>query len=409
MNTTALGAALALGAIGLALAPLTPRRAAIAAALLAVAGWLRIDCVLISPALPALVWLRTRAWGATCRETAPVALGAIALMTAGYFANDVNPMDIAAIYSVRGAKEGWARTFVMLPVVTSYLLTALMLAGTVLALRSRLWTLLLFAGAGMVLSFAVYGDSLASNKYLYLATPFFILLAVHGAVELRSRARGWPRAGRVALFAGAGAVLALDTLVGVLSSEDRFRSFQPRPTLAPLAAIPRRGRPVRLTLGTGELLKTSDGFRLRTGTLFAPFAWRLAKLEMRTRLTTLTEIITRSSDCTIFHSGWLPYQIAVRQLLAAGFEFAGAPHQPQPFPFNGRWTRAGQSVELAYLAYTDSEYFDPNAKPSTRTGAATYFIGDENAFHEITPLAGSAHWQLVPGWSHGYITLHQLQ
>lgn len=406
LNTTAMGAALALAAVSLALAPLTPRRGAAAALLLAVAGWIRIDCVLISPALVAVVWMRTRRIDATFRETLPVTLGAIGAMAGLYLLAGANPLGVFSIYAERGTDLGWKNTLLRFPLVTSFLLTGLTLVGLLLAGRARQWPLLLIAGAGTALSFAVYGDFLKSDKYFYLATPFFLLLAVYGALELNRLSRAWPRVARLALWAGGVALLLPDTFLGVLSSEDRYRAFPPRPQIATLVALPRPTRPLYLTVGTGEFVMSADGFRLRAGTFFAPPAWRIAKLEMRDRLSTLAQLLEQPDDCTLFHSGWLPYQIAVRQLLAAGFTFASA-EQPQPFPYNGRWTRHGKSVRLDYLAYTASEYFNPQLCATTTTGSATYFIGDQNSYYSITPFADGHVWQVLPGCEHGYITLHR--
>ena len=407
MNTTAVGGWLAMLALLLALKPLTLPRSLAVAVLLALAGWIRIDCVLISPVVVALSWQRHRGLWPVIREVVPTTLLSLALLGLLYFASGVNFGDFFAAYRDRGGDAGWGPTVRMYCIVTSGLVGLLSLLGLALLVLQRKWSLLLVWVGGTGLSLAVYGHSLASNKYLYLAAPFFILAAVFAAQDILGRWPALPRAWRYATAGIAGALLLFDTVAGVLTSSPSYRRFEPRPQLAVLARVPAGRRSVELTLGAGELIATTDGYRMRGGTLFAPATWAMDKAEIIRRLDGLASILRAPGDCSLFVGDWLGYQLVLRMLRLEGYEFVSEYIRDQAYPYAGVWRKGQKSVHLGYLAYGKSEYFDPSRVTPNPTATHTYFVGALGDLGPLGELADGLHWQLLSPDCYGYIKVHQ--
>lgn len=407
MNTTAVGGWLAMLALLLALKPLMLPRGLAVAVLLAVAGWIRIDCVLISPVVAVLVWRRHCALLPVCCEIIPVALLSLGLLALLYFASDVNLHDFIAAYRDRGGDTGWAPTVRMYCLITSGLVGMLSLLGLALLVLQRKWSLLLVWAGGTGLSLAVYGRSLASNKYLYLAAPFFILAAVFAAQDILGRWPVWPRVWRYATAGIAGALLLFDTVAGVLTSSPSYRLFAPRPQLAVLARVPAAGRTIQFTVGAGELIATTDGYRMRGGTLFAPATWAMDKAELIRRLDGLASILRAPGDCSLFVGDWLGYQLVLRVLRQEGFDFASEYVHGQAYPYAGVWRKGQKSVHLGYLAYAKSEYFDPRRLTPNPTGTNTWFVGALGDLGPLGDLTDGLHWQLHSPDAYGYIRVHQ--
>jgi len=407
LNTTAVGGWLAMLALLVALPPANAMRALGVAVLLAVAGWIRIDCLLVSPVIVALSWRRHRAWLPVAREVIPIAALSLGLLAGLYAASHVHFREILASYEERGGYEGWAHTAAMYCVVTSALVGALSIIGVLLMAWRRDWVLLLVWISGVTLSFAIYGRSLASNKYLYLAAPFFILAAVFAGQEILARWSSWSRCWRYAIGGLLAGLLLFDTVLGVLTSSPVYRLYEPGPTLAALGKTTVGGRTLELTIGGGELIATTDGYRMRGGTLFAPLAWTRDKTDLIRTLQRFSSVaLQQCGESSVFVGDWLGYQLALRELRLVGFEFI-SPHFPdQAYSYAGIWQKAGQRVHLGYLPYGKSAYFDPHRIPPNLTGQDTYFLGALGDHGPLVELNDGMHWQLQTA-AYGFIKLHQ--
>jgi hypothetical protein len=400
MNTTALGMWLVFAALCLAGRAPDWRTSTAMAVCIALAGWIRIDCLLPTPALPVLLYAAGRDWRTTLKATVAVAAGSLVLVGILYRASGVTPADILATYSGRGAVEGWWPTIRSMPLLLSPLICALLVAGGVLLVARREWLLLVLIGAGIGVTLPVYGTSLASTKYFYHLVPFFVLAALYAAkVALRRvrQAPGWAgRRVRLALAAGVVLLGLADQSVGLLTSSPEFRRYDPSPTLATLATIHGPRRPARVVIGPGEIIPTTDGFRLRTGALFAPWIWHREKSAMLAQLRQFAGLLRTAPRTTVYFSGWLPYQMVVRVLRAGGFDFKTGTLAPTTMPYVGDWDDGRHRVRIDYLAYRTSTFFRPGYHPGNPTGEHTYFVGDLSGVQPITELADRRDW--VPLW-----------
>ncbi|MFA5058389.1 MAG: hypothetical protein WC485_09770 [Opitutaceae bacterium] len=400
MNTTALGMWLVFAA--LCLACRTPDRHTCAAMVvaIAVAGWIRIDCLLATPALPVLLYLAGRDLRTTLKVGGVIACGSLALVALLYRASGVTPASIMSIYSGRGAVEGWWPTVRALPLLLSPLICVLLAAGSILLIVRREWRLLILIAAGVGATLPVYGTSLASTKYFYHLVPFFLLAALYAGKVVWRRVTAAPvwtdRKLRVAFASAVGLLALADQAAGLLTSAPEFRRYTPSPALASLATLPGPRRPARLVIGPGEIIPTTDGFRLRTGALFAPWIWRREKTAMLAQLRQFTSLLCASPRTTVYFSGWLPYQMVIRMLRAEGFAFKTGKLAPTTMPYVGDWNDGRHCVHIDYLAYRTSPFFHPDYRPENLTGEHTYFVGDLSGLQPITELADQRDW--VPLW-----------
>lgn len=407
MNTTAIGGWLALAALLPLVKPVTPARRWLAAGFLALAGWIRIDCLLLSAAVPAFLWRTQPDWKQTVRQTALIAAPAVAFFLVLFLASGADLHLLVDTYQAREGREGWLRSVTMYPLVTSALLAALSLPGCALLFAKEHRGLALICLLGVLPSLTIYGSSLASNKYLYLTTPFLILPALLAVQFIQGRWRQLGTPLRFAAIGLGGLLLSFDTWLGVLTSSDTFRSFQPRPRFATLGGLELGGRRRELTLGAGELLNTTDGYRLRGGTFFGPATWRLDKQDVIDRLESLAVTLRREDASSVYYGDWLSYQMCLRVLLQEGFVFEDRFDAGKSFPYSGSWRRGHQIVHTAFLAYTDSIFHRPGPRPSNATGVHTYFIGSLQHHGPIAELDDSLAWKsTVPG-DFGHIRIVQ--
>lgn|GEM_PF-1395866 len=400
MNTTSLGMWLTFAALWLACRPADWRTCTGMVVCIAFAGWIRIDCLLPTPAVPVLMFAASRDLRATIKATAAVAGGSLVLTWMLYGASGVTPADLLSIYSGRGAIEGWWPTLRSMPLLLSPLLCVLLVTGCVLFVIRREWLLLVLAAAGTGATLPIYGTSLASTKYFYHLVPFFLLAALYtGKVVLGSvtKAPAWAdRRVRLGLAGGVALLALADQSVGLLTSSPEFRRYNPAPTLATLVTFHGPRRMARLVIGPGEIIPTTDGFRLRTGALFAPWVWRREKIAMLAQLRQFAVILRAAPQTTVYFSGWLPYQMVVRVLRAEGWVFKTGSLAPTTMPYVGVWEGNGCHVHLDYLAYQTSEFFRPGFHPENPTGEQTFFVGDLSGIQPITELSDQRHW--VPLW-----------
>jgi hypothetical protein len=408
LNTTAMGMWLAFLALWLACRPPTWRTCAGMVVCLAFAGWIRIDCLLVAPAIPVLLFGMQRDARAAIGATAVVAAGALALAWGLYAASGLTWTDLASTYSGRGAIEGWWPTLRSLPLLLSPVLCVLIAAGLAMLLWRREWWLLALVVAGCAATLPIYGTSLASTKYFYHLVPFLLVPAIRTLemilTKLATTDRPWRLAGSIALVL----VAAGDQLLALQTSTPEFRRYVPEPVVARLATLHGRSRPMTLVVGAGEPIPTADGFRLRGGAFFAPLLWHREKIAMLAQLAEFSARLHRTPAATVYYSGWLPYQMIVRMLRAEGYEFKGRTLVANTMPYTGDWSAANRAVRIDYLAYRGSEYFDPTRHPANPTGENTFFIGDLSGEQPITELADGGNWQpLWPEHRWRFVTFHQ--
>ncbi len=407
MNTSALAGAFAILAIILSR---HPQRAAWLASglLLALAGWLRADSLLIAPACLGMAYWQERQWRPALLRTAVIAAVSLLAFLGAYALSRADLRDAFAVYGVRGfGHTGW-RTFVeVFPLLLSPALALALLAGLGWLLAPARWPLALVVCTGIAASLLAHGTELTTPKYFYYIVPFLLVSALAVVDALGRQLRAWPRGWRrgAASAATAGLVLA-DGFLGLRTLAEGQRYFVPTPTLATLLEFKWKGREFALVIGPGELLLNVDAFRVRTGKWFAPAAWHREKLRVQADLATLRGWLAGPGDVTLYCSSWLTAQVAARELFVAGFRPPEGFSRQGGVPGAEDWRRADQVVHLGFLGYAGSPYQPPGPAPASATGAATYFLG-EGAPEALTELADDRHWQLRSATRTGLLTLYR--
>jgi hypothetical protein len=405
MNTTALG--LWLTFLSLLLATRTPtwRTVTAMSLCLAVAGWIRIDCLLPAPAIPVLVWLNTRTLRTSAAVTMLVAGASLVLVFALYGSCGLGWQDLFGTYATRGAIDGWGPTLRALPNILSPVICALFAFGFITLVIRREWALLALIVGGCAATLPIYGTSLASTKYFYHLIPFFLIAALSAVQFITDLVKRATLPVKITAATACALIFVADQAVALQTSSAQFRRYTPEPNLAVLANLPRAQRPWRIVIGPGEMIPTADGFRLRGGSLFAPWVWHREKVALLDQLDRFTELLNAAPDATVYYSGWLPYQIVTRVLRSGDFHYTTRLLATNSMPYAGEWRHAARRVRTEYLAYRTSPYFDPRLHPSHRAHESVFFIGDLNAFEPVTELADGGQWQLIwPEHSHRFAT-----
>jgi hypothetical protein len=397
-NTSALAGGIAI--LGVLLAThATPSGWLWSGTALAVGGWLRADCLLVAPACLGLAYWQLRVWRPAIIRTALIALVATAGVAILYWASGTSLGNAFGVYDTQmGAGLTGRRLWVEMPVqLLSPALVLAALGGAGLMLKRREIALSLVVLSGSIATLTVYGSVITTPKYLFYLIPFALVPALLVAGLLR-QLPVWPA--RLAMVG----VLLCDGLLGLRTLEPAQRFFTTSPTWATFCRTGNGN--LALVVGPGELIFNADAFRLRTGHQFAPLCWQREKERMRADLATIRSWLETGRDQTIFWSGWLPLQVAQRELLAAGFHPPdGRLAEPKAAP-RETWRRQGQVVQLGFLGYVGSEFQAPGPAPASTTGLDTHAIGG-NDWGVLAELADDRRWSSISFMSQGLIVLYQ--
>lgn len=406
-NTCAIAAGPALAAVLLAVSGDRPRHWVGAGLGLGLAGWLRADSLLVSPAVLALLyWREPRALPAIV-QTTRIAVVAVLAFIALLLAAGVSPVRAVQAYAERPNLLGsWSAARDTALVLLSPALLVAILAGLGRLLRRRETPLLLVVAAGCLPSIAIYGASLTTPKYFYYLIPFALLPAAALARAAFTAEPPAPAARRKWVLATVLVAALADLFVGLRVLKAEWRLLDTSPTLATLAGVRLPGRDVALVIGPGELLSNADGFRVRTGQGFAPLCWHREKTHLRQTLAQIRAVLQSGRNSTFYWSSWLPRQLLFRELLALGFQ-PGERYEEGMGTYQGNWQRGGTTVCIGFLGYEGSPFQPAGPAPASATPADTYFLGDSFIHWPVTPLRDERHWTLLSEPATGFVRLYQ--
>jgi len=407
LNTSALAGCLAICAV---LLVWRPERSAWgwAGVILALAGWLRADSLLVAPACLGVAFWREQRWKPALRQTAGIASCSALLFLGLYALSGTSALNSLRTYEERGfLLSGWRRFAETIPQLLSPALALAALAGLGLLFTPRRRLLGWVFVGGVTASLLAHGTDLTTPKYFYYMVPFLLIPALALADQLVRVSRAWNVAPRRAAVAGAVALLLTDSLLGLRTLTPAQRFFRAEPTLASLAKLTWQGKSLALVLGLGELIINADGFRVRTGQAFAPLVWHREKQRVQADLTMIRSWLAAGKpEQTFYWANWLPAQLAKRELLAQGYRPPERHSEDKAAPAREDWRREGQVVYLRYLGYAGTTYQPAGPAPASITGPDTYFIGD-CANWPLTELADGRSWHLLSSVPEGLVTLYQ--
>lgn len=404
-NTSALANAVAMAGLCCAWWAHSRRGLMLAGALLAVAGWLRADSLLVAPAVLGLRGMKSD-WRTAVRETAEVALVSGVFAVFLFRVSGVGVGELLAQYRARPntaapdllALYGW------LPL--GY--TATIAAGVALlaALVRRAWGVFGLSVLGFAVPLAVYQGNFASPKYLHVALAFLALPVGWMLGRLIARARTSWFTGAVA---GAMVLVHLsEGWFGVQTSHVSVRRFSPAPLMAEcdLSRLARRN--LRVGVGEGEILLPSDGPRLRGGFLWAPRVWRRLKQEMAEEQALLAKVLPEGPAPRILTCTYLSYRMVDGWLRAAGYREGEPTFLYRADSWVSRWSGPRGTVELFMI---NIDHDDRLRLPDlVRDGTEALFLNDIGAVG-FSQLVGNAteeaRWQRQSPRTDALVTLYR--
>ncbi|NUQ62330.1 MAG: hypothetical protein HUU20_07565 [Pirellulales bacterium] len=342
-NSTILAAALVVLAFNLLGGARDRRKLVLGGLVFGLACWMRLDAVVVAPAVPLV--LGPTGSGRVARPAAlAAAVAAVTLLTA-MFASGVEISAVRGSY-VRHHDAAGSWNLVLKSFLAFFSMVVLLLAGlgSWRIVANRQWreaAVVVLGAAPLVL---VLRSSLTTPKYLLYVVPLVGLLAAQGVAA-------WQESGgtrRRILAASAAVLFALQYPLGF--QVDYAQGFHPgpHPTLLRLASVPvgRAGvEKVTLVLGAGATVSTHDALRLSSGILFSNGTWRYYKWESAAAVEAIRGYLRDSPAGTI--GVWIEepreaLQLTEFALVRAGFRQAGVPADGSP-PF---WKKDGRMARV---------------------------------------------------------------
>ncbi|HEU5079370.1 MAG TPA: glycosyltransferase family 87 protein [Opitutaceae bacterium] len=312
-NTSSLAGAVMLGGLLVARSPHT-WRAIIGGLLMGLAATLRLDALLIAPACFPLLADRLGDWKHAALTTAIVAFVTAVTLVSFYAATHVSLVEAWQLYGTRGVSHSWT----MLPEMCWLALSTLLLVAIVCGVRSLIRTTdlsrLAVIAFGVVPTLAIYGPNFTTTKYLYYAIPFAMIPAALWLHELATSPEKKFR--RIYQLWIVGAIA--EAFLGFRTTAYLYRRFEYSKTGFELAAANLGTFKLALTVGSGEVIGTADGFRVRTGTWFAPEVYRREKSDLKTETARLHSLALFGETEVMLTSTYLSNVILDGELMSRG-------------------------------------------------------------------------------------------
>ena len=315
-NTCAIAAPFAAGALLIGLSSGKRTTLLIAAALIAIGAWIRMDSLLITPAFLPLAFAQSGQMRAAFLRTAGVAAASGLLLLILLKVSGTSLGEAWSTYITQPYGEGWISLWHRIWLVGSISFAGLVIIAIAALIAVGDSLAIVTAFAATLPAMLVYGHTFTTTKYLYYPLPFIVFIVLSAAVKGISSEQTWPR-----IIVGLGiAATAMEGLIGVRSSSDEFRRFsvQPAKTLLQLE-LPRRPRPLCFVFGEGEVIGTDDAFRVRTGWYFAGNVWHREKEAALAECARIAELAHRD-DATILTTTYLATRLVTGELLTEGAE-----------------------------------------------------------------------------------------
>jgi len=406
-NTTALGAPWTLAGMMLLRRPAGWQRYVLAPTLIALGGWLRLDTLLIAPAvllLPSRTSPQGWAWVRVVTVAGALSGVILALLFLLSDARLGTPLQLA-IQRPQAETMVHALTSAA-PLLTSFTTAWILpLAIAVLALH-RAFGVILTLAVGLAPSMILHAASLTSTKYLYATLPFLAIpvlwLMRWTQVAPRNACKRWCA---VAIVLSIG----VENITGFRTSTPEFRNLDPSPTFFSLAGVRMAGKIRSWVAGPGEILGHADGLRVRTGLLFAPTVWSREKARLLETERQLGDWLATHDHGAVLASTYLAWKVVDRELLARGFT-AGEPRleSSDPTSCSVRWRRGAAEIEVVNVNKTPTARSIFSRRAAEFSNRPTIFVNDVGPATAREFLT-DRHWKLWSATPRALLTLYVAQ
>jgi hypothetical protein len=419
-NSSTMAGCLALGALlVLVRRPAGLLPASAAGVLFALAGWARLDSLVVAPATLVVLWRKEPAPTAVAK-TALVALVTVVLLFLLFKTSGLGPVEVFGCYSGGVSSFPHAGHYATLRGAARLTMWITSLAGMAAAAVGlwqavrwrRTWLICLLASV-FIPTVCLYALILSSPKYFYYVTPFLALVTAAGLRTLWAppdgATSGRRSMGRAIVVVLAGA-MALEYTTGLRTPKSEFTRFTPEPTWARIASLGDADSGWSWVVGPGEIQPHNDGFSLRMGLGFAGLVWHREKLEALGQLQLMRDAIDGNSKVAILTTTYLSYQCAVGYLRQKGFDC-------RPLEFDPRdghshvdvWERGKDTVWLAWINLGEHDVAIFEDYSHRFSGCPVYFFNDLGPFHAKRLLRDPSEWKSLGPRTDGFLALYLRQ
>jgi hypothetical protein len=245
----------------------------------------------------------------------------------------------------------------MLPEMCWIALSTALVVALVLGLRSLIRTAdfsrLAIVALGVLPTLAAYGPNFTTTKYLYYAIPFALIPA---ALWLRELASDPGRRLRGVFLLWIAAALA-EAFLGLRTTANPYRRFEYSKTGFDLLAANLGTFKFALAIGSGEVLGTADGFRIRTGTWFAPEVYHREKADLQTETGRLRALPLFGETDVVLTSTYLSNVILDGELMRRGvYPELREPYFPgEPASRTMRWFKSPHALTTLLINHDERD------------------------------------------------------
>lgn len=412
-NTSTFGGCAVLA--GIVVLDLWPRRSLahlLAAVLIALGGWCRVDALALAP-LAAVILARHDHWLTAIARTATVAVLSIIVLAVLLAASRVSPRMIWQIFAEKKATQGLLHSFEWLYLLHSATGLSLAAVGIVWATLQKDYLVISAVIAVFVPLFLIDGRSLDTTKYFYYGVPVITWAALwtvaHLANEISSQDKNAQPRWRPFALAVIGTATVLEFCTALQRVNNPARRFDSGFDVV-LATIPLSKGSLLWGIGPGTAIPTGDGFRMRGGYGFAPWVWHRQKQRVLKQCAVLQRWMSDHTRATIITSTYFAYQVVIAALRAESFN-PGRTEFPDPInPTTTRaaWQHGSRVFTIILVNHTSARYAEFRQLSRSASDTAVLFVNDMGRSYASTLLsADGERWCSLSTDRDGELTLYE--
>lgn len=379
------------------------RNSVLIAGLIAIAGWIRLDVLLISPVFAPLLILQAKNFLSGLGRTAAIAAGTVALLLSFLWLSGVSPVESWETYSARDGEGSIMLLGRLWWITSSPIWSVVVLAGIAGLVIKRRWWMLCILFCAITPSIWIYGRSFTTTKYLYYAMPFVLLPGFWLLSESIRSSRKIYNITAIIVVSG----MVAEACIGVRTSSKMLRRFEPSDWRLYCNLYTQFSeRPIQIGWGEGEVLPTADGFRLRGACFHMPYVWNREKRRLERTIRLIPAIMLDSRDKTIVTSTYMSAQVATGILISSN----SVCHSRMLVPDNpsssiGDWIVDGHPCRMININHTERDRLEFSRY--TSDPGLTLFINDRGASAASHLGVLDSKWACEVGGGNDLLTLYR--
>ncbi len=250
---------------------LNDRRWLLAGLLLCVAPLLRVDVLIVYPAILPLLILQGEEWKRAVIKSAGYAVAVVAFVSLGCWLLQANPLETVFSYGSMN-EEGNFASAVKFAIISFYTVLGVLLLpwGLAVMTKAKQYKLLFLCLLPMALLHFMFRKTGCATKHWLYLLPFVAVIfatALQSIYQLKSKVLKYGICGATVLFLIVS--VRFDLPQSPWRNEEKSEAH-----VGPVLRIAEENKTklhVQVGIGAGQLIPTFDEFMLATGNLFYPF------------------------------------------------------------------------------------------------------------------------------------------